>query len=137
MQKTTTWIVSIEKLAKLGDLGAVMVRLMTAVQDFALANHAMETWKAEQNRRLQGRKLGARMYFLRLQMSHIYEAFAIIKEIKDSPALTATVDKCDPKTRRSYQTLLKFLKSDDYKLLRRIRNNVGFHYAAKDVPESA
>ncbi len=133
MRKTTTWMVSIEKLAKQGNLGAVMVRLMMAVQDFALANHAMETWKAEQSRRLQGRKIGARMYFQRLQVSHFYEAFEIIKEIKAGAALTAAVDKCDPQTRSSYQRLLTFLNDGDYKLLLRIRNNVGFHYAAKDV----
>jgi hypothetical protein len=137
MRKTTTWTVSIEKLAKQGSLGAVMVRLMMAVQDFALANHAMEIWNSEQNRRLQGRKIGARMYFLRLQISHINEAFEIIKQIKDDPALTAAVDVCDPQTRSSYQKLLTYLSKgpnrDDYKLFRRIRNNVGFHYAAKEV----
>ena len=36
MGKTTTWMVNMKKL------GGLMVRLMMALQDFALANHAMQ-----------------------------------------------------------------------------------------------
>ena len=41
MAKTTTTLVSMTRLADQGELGGVMVRLMMAIQDFALANHAM------------------------------------------------------------------------------------------------
>ncbi|MGO8843184.1 MAG: hypothetical protein ACLQF1_19310 [Methyloceanibacter sp.] len=125
-------MVSIEKLAKLGNLGGVMVSLMISVQDFALANHAMEGWKTEENPNLKSRKIGARMYFLRLQMSHIFEAFEIItKKIEKSADLKAAIAACDPQTRSSYQVLLDFLETADYDRLLRIRNNLGFHYDTK------
>ncbi|WP_072375405.1 hypothetical protein [Hyphomicrobium sp. NDB2Meth4] len=137
MGKSTTWLVSMERLADLGEIGSLMVRLMTAVQDFGLANYAMGKWKAEDSFKLQPRKLGAARYFLRLQMSHMFEALAIIEnEIERTPALRAAVEQCDARTIKSYEWLVEFAKSDDFKLLTRIRNNIGFHYDAKVVSQS-
>ena len=137
MGRSTTWMVSMKKLADKDKLGGLMVRLMMVLQDFALANHSMGTWKAEENRKLKDRKVGAGRYFLRLQLSHIFEAFKIIeKEIEKSADLKAAIESCDARTKKSYQALLEFLKSEDYKLLLRIRNNIGFHYDAKVVLQS-
>lgn len=135
--KSVTWMVSMKKLADEGELGGLMVRLMMILQDFALANHSMGIWKAEENQKLKHRKVGAGRYFLRLQISHICEAFKIIeKEIEKSAELKAAIELCDVRTKKSYHTVLDFLKSDDYKLLLRIRNNIGFHYGGTVVLQS-
>src|SRR3954463_6556816 len=123
MGKSTTWMVSMNKLADQGRLGSVMVRLMMVLQDFALANDAMEKWRTEEHPKLQERKRGAARYFLRLQVSHMFEACEIIKnEMEASDELKQAVEACDPQTNKSYRAVLKFLKSDDYKLMLRIRN---------------
>jgi len=84
MGKTTTWMVNMKKLAGQGELGG----LMMALQDFALANHAMQAWKTEQSLKLKSRKVGAARYFLRMQISHIFEAFEIVQnEIEPSAEL--------------------------------------------------
>lgn len=135
MSSTTTWI-STERLAEHGELGGIMVRLMMALQDFALADHSMGTWKAEEDHKLQDRKVGAVRYFLRLQLSHVFEAFEIIKEIEEQCELRAAVDACDRQTVKAYQTVIEFMKGDDYNLLLRIRNNIGFHYGRKVALQS-
>jgi hypothetical protein len=137
MSKTTTWMVSMKKLADRAELGGLMVRLMMALQDFALANHAMQTWKTEQSQKLKGRKVGAARYFLRMQISHIFEAFEIIQnEIEQSAALKTAIEACNAQTKKSYQTVIEFIKSDDYNLLLRIRNDIGFHYGRRVVLQS-
>ena len=114
-------------------MGGVLVRLMMALQDFALANHAMGTWKEQEDPKLKDRRIGAARYFLRLLQSHILEAFGIIEEIEASPELLAAVEACDTQTKKSFAALQQFRTSDDYKLLLRIRNNIGFHYGGKVV----
>ena len=136
MGKSTTSLISMTRLAEQGELGGVMVRLMMVLQDFALANHAMAGWKAEKNGKLKDRHIGAGRYFLRLQMSHIFEAFALIEEIQKSDDLRATVEACDAQTKKSFVALETFMKSDDYKLLLVIRNTIGFHYGRKVVLQS-
>jgi hypothetical protein len=92
MGKTTTWMVNMKKLVGQGELGGVMVRLMMALQDFAQANHAMQAWKTEQSLKPKSRKVGAGRYFLRMQISHIFEAFEIVQnEIEPSAELKAAL----------------------------------------------
>ena len=102
MGKSTTWMVSLKKLSDQGELGGVMVRLMMVLQDFALANHSMETWKTEQNRKLKSRKVGAGRYFLRLQLSHLLEAFKIVQnEIETSAELKAAIGASATRRRKN------------------------------------
>ena len=126
-----------KKLADQGELGSVMVRLMMILQDLALANHAMGGWKAEESQKLKRRKTGAGRYFLRMQISHIMEAFRIIEhEIEAIDELKAAIERCDARTRASYRELLEFRASDDFQLLRKIRNKIGFHYDGRYVLEA-
>jgi hypothetical protein len=67
----------------------------------------------------------------RMQMGHVYEALLIIQTIKANPRLTAAVKRCDQRTQASFDAVAVFLKSDDFKILRRIRNNAAFHYDGK------
>jgi hypothetical protein len=51
--------------------------------------------------------------------------------IRDDAKLTKTVQKCDHKTRSSFDVVVAFVGTEDYKMLLRIRNNVSFHYPDK------
>src|SRR5262245_53385167 len=80
---------------------------MMIVQDFGLSNHAMEMWKQEEGKR-KSRKTGAGRYFLRLQMSHMFEAFDIIKdEIEKSEILKKAIAACDERTRNKHRFPLR------------------------------
>jgi hypothetical protein len=137
VSKTTTWAVDLKKLADASELGSVMVRLMMALQDFALANHAMGAWKSEASPKLKNREIGAARYFLRLQIAHLREALKIVnEEIEKNDNLKAAVAACDAPTKRSYQTAVDFSRGGDNKLVERIRSNISFHYDPKVVKRS-
>jgi hypothetical protein len=51
---------------------------------------------------------------VRLQISHIYEAMKIVKEIRDSPALMKAVDRSDRFTKRGFAALLAFAGSPEF-----------------------
>ena len=77
------------------------------------------------------RRNGGKLYYGRMMMAHVYEALHIIEEIKGSVQLRAAVDRCDSKTGASFNAVAKFLDTDDYKVLSRIRHNSSFHYDPK------
>ena len=109
----------------------MMVRLMMAINDLALVNQSFIEWNESQDPKRAERKMGARSYFARLQMSHLYEALSIIDEIAKSDTLQAAVELCDARTRRSFETVNSFLSSHEYVMMRRIRQNTAFHYDKK------
>ena len=122
------------RTAKLLDdkqLASVLVRLMMAVNDISVAYDAYEHWERTTGHKKVARREGGKLYYGRMMHSHVYEALQIIDEIEKSPALMAIVGKCSAKTQSSFDALAKFLKSSDYTLLCRIRNNTGFHYDDK------
>lgn len=129
--------VSMQRLAEQGEVGGLILRLMMVLQDYAFANRAMAALGSPAKKKKQGdTKRAAGRYFLRLQMSHSFEALEIIKEIKASEELTGITLGCDRDAKAAFNELEKFLDDDDYKLLARIRNNVGFHYDRKVVLKS-
>ena len=51
--------------------------------------------------KLESRKVGAARYFLRMQISHIFEAFEIVQnEIELSAEPKAAIEACDAQTAR-------------------------------------
>jgi hypothetical protein len=79
------------------------------------------------------RKGRARMYFIRLIMSHVHEAFKIIDEINRDPDLTAAVDKCDARTKANFAELVRLLTSRERGYLTRFRTKTTYHYD-EEVP---
>jgi hypothetical protein len=90
---------------------SVLIRLLLAVNDIALAADANDVWAETTDSpraHLKGRR---RMYFMRLIMSHVHEALKIIDEIYKSPDLTAVVDQFDAHTRENFKKLIAILRS--------------------------
>jgi hypothetical protein len=104
---------------------------MMIVNDMAIVNESLRVWSTSKDKRWESRKGGGRALFGRVQMSYVHEALEVIKEIRDSAALTAEVEKCTPKTRDCFGAIKAFFDTEDYKKLIKLRNNVGFHYNAK------
>ena len=126
-----TWSVRTAKLIADKDAASVVVRLMMALNDIAMANEGLGEWTATQDRRKSFRKQGGRLYYGRMLMAHVYEALSIIEDIQKSAKLNALMQACDATTRSSFDAVAAFLKTADYGMLRRIRNNASFHYDAK------
>ncbi len=123
-----TWYVKTSKIASRPKLASVLLRLMFSVNDLSLANCAIEDWEANTEQKRQARKRAAQSYFVRVLMSHLYEALAIIKEIAAHPSLLAAVDACDPQTVASFKAVERFANLDEIKSLDRLRNRATFHY---------
>lgn len=136
MAKRTIFDTRFSRLARKPKLGSVMVRLMMALNDVSLSDDGMGRWKNEENERLKNWKTGAQRFFLRTLLAHIFEALAIIREIVNDAELMKVVEGSDAATRSSFEKLRKFIDSADYKFLKRIRNNLAFHYDGKVVQRS-
>jgi hypothetical protein len=126
-----TWSIGTARLLADKEAASVVLRLMIALNDLAMANEGLGEWIATQERRKLARQNGGRLYYGRMLMAHVYEALSIIEDIQDSPKLRMLVDACDPATRWSFNGVAVFLKTADYGMLRRIRNNASFHYDGK------
>ena len=74
---------------------------------------------------------GVKICFVRLQISHIFEAIKIIEEIRDNPKLMKVVDRSDNATRKGFAALQAFIGGAEFKMMARIRNNLTFHYDPK------
>lgn len=130
MPKSTTRFVKTKKIADSG-IASVLARLMMIVNDMAIVNELLRVWSTSKDKRWELRKGGGRALFGRVQMSYVYEALEVIKEIRDSKTLMAEVGKCTKKTQDGFAAVKAFFDTDDYKKLSQLRNNVGFHYDAK------
>jgi hypothetical protein len=71
----TTKLIDYQKLHAHGKSATLMVKMMIACIDLQLANEALSQWKGDQPRSRADRQPGARMYFTRLQIAHLFEAY--------------------------------------------------------------
>src|SRR5258708_3574552 len=117
----------LDALASKGKLGSVLVRLMMVVNDMSLAMDAQRRWTEDAGETRMHRERGAKIYFVRLQISHIFEAMKIIGEIA-GPGLMMAVDRAGSQTKKAFAALLAFKGSAEFKMMARIRNNLTFHY---------
>ena len=68
------------------------------------------------------------MYFLRLMISHIYEALRIINKMNADPELANTVGQCDQKTRELFKKVVAIVGADVNQKMGKVRNDITFHY---------
>ena len=118
-------------LASTSDLPSVVIRLMLAVNDIALAADANDFWAETTEQRRAYRKGSARMYFIRLIMSHVHEALKIVGEINKHSELRAAVDQCDEETQAAFKKLVAAMNSPERGQLFRFRTKATFHYDDK------
>ena len=133
MSRSTHKFARLDVLASKGKLGSVLVRLMMVVNDMSLAMDAQRRWTEDAGKQRAHRERGAKIYFVRLQISHIFEAMKIIEEIRDDPDLMRVVDHSGGRTQKAFAQLLAFKGSAEFKMMARIRNNLTFHYDPKTI----
>lgn len=133
MPRTQTLYVDFQTLEARGDSAATIVKLMMACNDLQLANEALSEWKREQPASRKPRQTGAVMYFVRLQLGHLFEGLKVIDQIRKDPVLLSLVKQADAQTQQSFANLEQFLpdgarRGDIEKLMGRVRSNLTFHY---------
>jgi hypothetical protein len=134
MSNSTTKNVRLGSIADRGKLGSVLIRLVMVMNDMSLAMDGLGWWVNDNERPRQHREVGARIYFARLQLSHLYEGMKIVEEIRNDAELMNAVDASGSFTRKCFAKLVAFRDSDEYeKIMGRIRNNLTFHYDPKTI----
>jgi hypothetical protein len=133
MSRTHTKVINYQNLKARGNSAVLVVKLMMACNDLQLANEALSQWGEDQPRNRAYRQSGARMYFVRLQIAHLFEALHIISEVKCDPALSNLIWQCDTRTQESFKCLEQFLQGGTQyqwfqRIVGRVRHNLTFHY---------
>lgn len=133
MPRTHTRYIDFRDLKNRGPSAKTVVKLMMVCNDMSLANQALSDWKQNQEGTRKARQAGARIYFNRLQMAHLYEGFEVIEAIKTDSTLMDLVERCDPRTQDSFRVLENYLRDGTHRkeferMLGLIRSNLTFHY---------
>ena len=130
---TSTIDTTFEKLTARGDEAVLIVKLMMAFNDLALANEGLSIFKSQYVTKRSDKNRGAAMYFVRLQASHLYEALEIVDVIAANQRLRNVISGCSEKAKVAFQRLLnirqdKHQKQKFEQWVGRLRNNLTFHY---------
>jgi hypothetical protein len=130
--------ISMQRLAEKGEAGGVLVRLMMVLQDLAFADRArgVIAGKPSKKKKQGDVKRAAGRYYMRLQISHLFEGLKIIQEIAQDAALERMVVACNKETQKAFERLQNFESEPDYKFMERIRHTISSHYAPKPVVKS-
>ena len=112
-------------------------RLMMAVNDIGIANDALGAWMGEQTGVIRKeRQPGAKMYFVRMLLSHTFEALRVLNKIKQEPDLLKAVRNCPQGTQDAFADAVKVVGTDRYKFLKQVRDGIGFHYLPNTVRDT-
>lgn len=133
MPRTSTKYISFETLKTRGPSAITVIKLMMAYNDLSLANQALTEWKKEQPRSKKSRQTGAGMYFVRIELAHLYEGLKVIDAIRSDTLLMTLVRQCSQETQQAFHDLESFCpKGSNHtefkKLIGRMRHNLTFHY---------
>lgn len=133
MARTITRQIDFERLRLRSPNAAVIIKLMMAANDMAYANLCLGEYKAAIERGDRNTRLNGGLYWVRLQLAHMSEAFHILEEIRDNVELIRLLERCDLQTQESFNKLRPFMHGGDRhnefnQLVERVRSNVTFHY---------
>ncbi len=76
------------------------------------------------------------MYFVRMLISHVFEALAVINKINSTPELLAVVEKSAPETKRAFDRCAGVVGTEKYKKMKNLRSGLGFHYLDDPVRDA-
>ena len=124
LPKTTTF----RRIAEKGELGSVLIRLMMFINGLTVCNDALEQWHKYEDEQHKKRSAGAKMYFVRLMIAHIYEARKVINKINAHSELRSAVAKCDQNTQNLFKKLVAAVGAEQAKRMGEVRNSITFHY---------
>lgn len=108
---------------------------MICCNDMSLANQSLSKWKTKDslNSYEKVRQRGGGMYFVKLQLAHLYEGLKIIEEITRNKKLAELIETLDTSSQKSLEVLKPYLtnspeKEKIEKYIGIVRSNLAFHY---------
>lgn len=130
---TTTIYTNFSALLLRDDEAVLVVKLMMAFNDLAVANEGLASHKTKLAMKRTEKDRGVAMYFVRLQASHLYEAMKIIDAINKSERLMQVISNCTEKCQEAFGRLIairndKVQAAKFEKFVGRLRNSLTFHY---------
>jgi hypothetical protein len=141
MPRTQTTFVDLSRLLPKKKEASLIIRLMMACNDIALANQCLAQYKEDQPPIRKHVQKGALMYFVRLQCGHLKEAMDLIQKFCDDEYLFKRVDSCSQEAQASLKSLTdcfkggpEYTKYRDYIL--KVRHKTIFHYDGKLVEKA-
>lgn len=84
MRATQTFVVDLPRLRRQGTDSELVIRLMRAADDIALANWGLRHYSQDQPRLHKHVQAGARRYFVRMQCGHLVEALKLVEQMNRS-----------------------------------------------------
>jgi hypothetical protein len=125
------------KLSDKDMLGVVLGRLMMAVNDIGIANDGLGAWMGEQTGPIRKeRQQGAKLYFVRMLLSHTFEALRILNKINGESELMDIIRGSSETTQAAYANAIAVVGTDQYKFFRKVRDGVSFHYLPETVRDA-
>jgi hypothetical protein len=106
--KSTIRFTNLRRLEAAGDMAPIMIRLMVACNDLTLVRR-LAAWHGEQPGSRKRQEIGTKVYLIRLQIAHIFEALDIIESIRVSQGLMDAVRVCDSRTQQCFDKAAAFL----------------------------
>jgi hypothetical protein len=133
MTRQISKTIDLRSLLESEEESVLVIQLMLVVNDLTAANSSFLYWKEEKTPLWKEAKMGALTYFIRLEMSHLYEGMKVIENIEKNVKIKKVIQQCDDVIQKSYIYLLDFLpgqaKGKEFEILiGQVRNNFAFHY---------
>lgn len=131
---TTSRQVNFEDFEAVGHSANLVVRLMMACNDASISNQCLEGTRSSDHGYADDRTAhAAAMYFVRTQLSHLFEGIKIVQDVRSDAFLMSILARCDSRTKSSFDYLVHFCPGEPkesriQKILGQLRHNVGFHY---------
>jgi hypothetical protein len=133
MRATRTVNVDFRRLQGTGSTGVLVLMLMRAANDLAIANAGYRRYEKPAAGLEEHIRPGARRYFVRLQCGHLYEAMPLVRKVRYSRKLREVLSRCDEDTQTAFDDLVRYVTSgpeqaEFRKYVGSIRNKIAFHY---------
>jgi hypothetical protein len=137
MPGTQTLFVDLARLERQGPDAHLIILLMRAADDIAVANWGLRQFSDSQPTGVEQQvREGARRYFVRLQCGHLFEGLKLIVGVQKSPVLSSLVARCDEAAQDAFRRLCQYVRGgarrqEFERKIGLIRHKAAFHYDAK------
>lgn len=124
-----TKLVSIDKIARDPEVGSMLIRLMMVMNDCAIAEESATMWRGRTDEKTRVKQQEAFKFFVELQIGHLHEGLALIREIAKKPNLRDLVNQCPQITQAQFDHLTNYKPGVALgAVMADIRNKLAFHY---------
>jgi hypothetical protein len=130
---TSITYVRFDRLSARGDDAVLIVKLMMAFNDVAIANEGLADCKKRLAEKRTDKDRGAALYFIRLQAAHLVEAMTVVDQVAKSRLLRQLISTCPQPCLEAFARLVdirtdRAARKKFNQYFEVMRNNVTFHY---------